>query len=174
MMTKKTVKTPSKSNHFKDLLLLLAVPVGIALFAAIAVYGPSLFAHPKYDFIYSVCGSYSCKYDFKVDGSGHVVEHSSNRDSYNDVAALVYYDATNNSTRNLTSEEAQQYQLDTSSRSPDGYSLTREESSGGFLFWTSDNAGWYLKDGVKKKHVELSMSGPYYSREVTFLGWVRK
>lgn len=173
-MANKTVKNPNQPSHLKDLILLFAIPIGIAVFAAIVVYAPRLFAHPKYDFIYSVCSSYDCSYDFNVDGSGYVSQYSTNRDYYNGTSTLRYYHANDDSTRSLTLEEARRYQLNTSSKSPDGYILAREESGSGFLFWGNYDSGWYLKNGAKKKKVELSTNASYYSRDVKFLGWINK
>lgn len=173
-MANQTVKKPNQPSHLKDLILLFAIPIGIAVFAAVAVYAPRLFANPKYDFIYSVCSNYECNNDFNVDSSGYVTQYSMNRDYYNGISTLRYYNAKDDSTRSLTLEEAKGYQLNTSSKSPDGYSLTREDSDSGFLFWGNYDSGWYIKNGAKKKKVELSVNGSYYSRDVKFLGWINK
>lgn len=168
-------KNSNKPSHLKDLILLFAIPIGIAVFAAIAVYAPRLFADPKYDFIYSVCSSYDCNYDYNVDSSGYVSQYSRNRDYYNGTSTLRYYSAKDDSTRSLTLEEAKRYQLNTSSKSPDGYSLVREDSDSGFLFWGNYDSGWYLKDGAKKKKVELSNDSSYYSsRDIKFLALINK
>jgi len=173
-MANQTIKKNNPPSHLKDLILLFAIPIGIAVFAAIAVYTPRLFANPKSDFIYSVCSNYNCNYDFNVDSSGYVSQYSMNRDYYNGTSTLRYYNAKDDSTKSLTLEEAKRYQLNTSSKSPDGYSLTREDNDSGFLFWGNYDSGWYLKNGAKKKRVELSTNGSYYSRDVKFLGWINK
>jgi hypothetical protein len=74
----------------------------------------------------------------------------------------------------LTLEEAKSYQLNTSSKSPDGYSLVRDNNDNGFLFWGNYESGWYLKNGAKKKNVELSTNSSYYSQDINFLGWINK
>lgn len=168
----------NKPSHLKDLLLLFAVPAGIALLAAIIIYTPRLFANPTYDFIYSYCASYSCRDDYRVDSAGFVVYGGlSQADNFNNPdrrASLRYYDARTNSTKGISLEEVQKYTLDASSRSPDGYALSREERSGGFLFWGDYGHAWYLKDGLKKKSIDLSVSGPSYTTQVEFLGWVKQ
>lgn len=173
-MASKTVKSSDQPSHLKDLILLFAVPIGIAVIAAIAVYAPRLLANPKYDFIYSVCSDYSCNQDFNVDGTGHVFQYSMGREYYSGTAMLRYYNAKDDSTRSLTLEEAKDYQLNTSTKSPDGYSLTIKDSSSGFLFWGNSDYGWYLKNGAKKKKVELSTNSSYYTRDIKFLGWVNR
>lgn len=175
-MPKTTHQQPTANSPLKDLLLLFSIPVAIIIIAAGLIYIPRLLANPKYDFVYSVCDDYRCKNDYSLDSSGRVVENTdadSPKSSYYDqLAQLRYYDASTNATRSITLDEAQRYRLDSSSQSPDGYTLTREGSSSGFLFWSDRDDGWYLKDGAKKKEVELTMSKSYYSQGIKFLGWV--
>lgn len=173
-MAKKTVHKSGQPSHLKDIVLLFAIPIGIATFAAIAVYTPRLFANPKYDFIYSVCDSYACNYNYSVDSSGYISQYNTNREYDSGTATLRYYNASDDSTKSLTLDEAKRYQLNTSSKSPDGYSVAREDNDNGFLFWGDYDSGWYLKNGMKKKKVELSTSTSYYSRDVKFLGWINK
>jgi hypothetical protein len=165
-----------KPNHLKDLALLFAIPIGIAIFTAAAIYLPRLLADPKYDFIYSVCDSYDCRDSYSVDATGHVIMNKpSDPSSFsNSISAIRYYDTANDSTKSLTLEEARKYTLNRSSKSPDGYSLSKEDSNRGFLFWGDNGEGWYLKDGAKKKKIELTTDESYYSRNITFLGWVEK
>jgi hypothetical protein len=175
MMATKTIQKPNQPSHVKDLALLFAIPIGIAIFAALAVYAPRLFAHPKSDFMYWVCNNYGCTYDFGVDGSGYVYQFGTNHDQHNGTgtSTLRYYNAKDDSTRSLTLEEAKHYQLNTSSKSSDGYSLTREGGDSSWLFWGNPDSGWYLKNGAKKKKVELSTNASY-SQDVRFLGWINK
>lgn len=166
-----------RNAHLKDLFLLFAIPIAIAIFAAAVIYIPRLLANPRYDFIYSTCDDYRCGTSYIVDGNGTITQDSTGSldlTYYDRSADLRYYDAANDSTRTITLEEARKYRLDTSSKSPDGYTLTRENSSGGFLFGSGDNAGWYLKNGAKKKKVELTTADAYYSRDIKLLGWIDK
>lgn len=165
------------SSHLKDLLLLFAIPIGIAVFAAAVIYIPRLLANPKSDFIYSTCDDYRCRSSYSVDSSGNVIQNyssSQNLDYYDRNAELRYYDSSNDSTRSITLEEAKRFRLNTSSKSTDGYTLSRESTDSGFLFWGDYDQGWYLKNGAKKKKVELTNNDSYYSRDVQFLGWVNE
>ena len=176
-MANLSVKKTNSNSHLKDLILLFAIPIAIAAFAALVVYVPKLLANPKYDFVYSVCDDYHRKNSYSVDATGYVFQDystSSNLDYYDHTASLRYYDAASDSTRSLTLEETRRYRLNTSSKSPDGYTLIRESSSSGFLFWGDYDEGWYLKSGSKKKKVELTNNVSYYSRDANFLGWVNK
>ncbi len=169
-------KSQNQPSHLKDLMLLFAFPVGIAIVVAVVIYIPRLLAKPKYDFIYSLCNSYSCDNTYEVNSFGGITEHMDAReyDSSSDRAVLRYYDATTDSTRSLSTAEAGRYRLNTSSKSPDGYVLSGEEGESGFLFWSDHQSGWYLKDGLKKKSVELSAQRSYSSSEIEFLGWVEQ
>lgn len=173
-MTNTAVRKTNQPSRLKDLILLFAIPAGITVFAVVVVYTPRLFANPKYDFIYSVCSNYDCANDYTVDSSGYISEHSLDRDYYRGISMLRYYTAKDNATRNLTLEEAKRFQLNTSSKSLDGYSLTKENTESGFLFWGSSDSGWYLKNGAKKKEVELSANDSLYSQDIKFLGWINK
>ena len=151
----------------KDLALLFVIPVAIAVFAAIAIHAPRFFANPKYDFIYSTCDDYRCKDSYHVDANGRIVKEEnaqSNSRYYNAPRTLHYYNADTDSTSSITLEEAHRYMLNTSSRSPDGYTLVRESTGRSFLFWGDYDESWYLKNGAKKKKVALSNTDYYYSK----------
>lgn len=174
MSTPRTAQ--NKPPYLKDVLLLFAVPIGTILIVAAMVYLPTLFARPGYDFIYSYCADYVCKEVYNVDSSKHLTVQSRNL-GYNTSDAserLSYYSAKTNATHTLTLDEAKQYVLDTSSKSPDGYSLSKNQNQTGFLFWSSTDNDWYLKDGAKKKRIDLVPNSSYYSNQITFLGWVMK
>jgi hypothetical protein len=181
-MPDSTTKQP-KPSHIKDLALLFSIPIAIAVLAAVAVYVPSLFAHPTYDFVYSLCEDYRCMNNYTVDSSGTVSVDTlldyNDRDflepgAHYRSASLRYYDAAEKSYRGLTLQEAKRYNLDTSSVSPDGYTLVKENSSNGFLFWDSYDEGWYLKNGAKKQNVVLTNGDTNYYDGTEFLGWVKQ
>lgn len=176
-MFKKIMQKSKKPSHLKDLVLLFAIPTGIAIFAAAIIYTPRLLANPKSDFMYSLCNNYDCIDSYTVDSTGHVSKEFTNSTHsayFGGTSIIRYYDASSDSTKSLPLEEARTYRLNTSSKSSDGYSLTREETGSGFLFWGDYDEGWYLVNGGKKRKVELSSNGSHYSQEVKFLGWVEK
>ncbi|HSX47288.1 MAG TPA: hypothetical protein VLF63_00795 [Patescibacteria group bacterium] len=176
-MANQANQKPKNNSHLKDLILLFAVPIGVAVFAAAVIYIPRLLANPKHDFIYYVC-DYSCRDTYSVDTSGYIYQNYTNSystlNSYNQNDNLNYYNVTTDSSKKLTIDEAKQYRLDTNTKSQDGYVLKRESSSGGFLFWGDYEDGWYLQNGAKKKKVDLSTNNSYYSGNINFLGWVVK
>jgi len=167
-------KAAPAGSHAKDLLLLFAVPLAILVVAGAAVYIPRLLAQPAYDFVYAACEDYDCRDSYSVGGSGEITRTADPEAYATRSAVLRYYDAKKDATRSLTLDEARRFQLDTSSKSPDGYSLSKENSDGGFLFWSDYRDGWVLKNGAKKKPVDLVQNDSYGSSSVTFLGWVRQ
>lgn len=174
MTHKQLPASTQKPSHLKDLLLLFAIPTAIAVFAAVVVYVPRLLANPTYDFIYVYCGDYRCRDSYLLDGDHRIVRNADNDEYYDSISSLRYYDAEQDATRALTLEEATQYELDGLSKSPDGYTLVREETDSGFLFWGEYDAGWYLKNGTKKQKVTLATQDSYYDDEIDFLGWVKQ
>ena len=169
---------PGRPSYFKDLLLLFSIPVGIVILAAMVVYIPQLLANPKYDFIYSLCDNYYCEDSYSINGAGLITKEVSlsidNQYGYGDKRTLRYYDIAEGDSRSLTLEEAQTYSLDDSSKSPDGYTLVRETAGSGFLLWSNYSESWNLKNGSKKKKVELDSTSTYYQQSVELIGWVKK
>jgi hypothetical protein len=168
------VKETNKPNPVKDLFLLFAIPIGIAIVAALAIYVPQALANPKYDFIYSACDGYSCSDSYTADLSGKIVQSDAGKQYIDDRTTLHYYSAKDDATRIISLEEAKLYQLNTSSKSPDGYSLVWLEDASGFLFWGDGSSGWYLKNGAIKKYAELTNKSSYYDRDIKFIGWINK
>lgn len=172
-MTETNSAPPSKPTFVKDLIILFSIPLVIAIVAALIAYLPRILANPQYDFIYSSCDNYRCTGRLQVDSNGKVVavddEEQLLRGSR---PQLLYYDVSDDSTKVISLAEAQRYELVKSSKSPDGYSLHRSQSNDGFLFWSSYDRSWYLKDGYKQKPINLTADGSYYSSSFNFLGWV--
>ncbi len=169
-------KNPALPNHFKDLLLLFSVPICIAIIVAAVIYIPQALANPQYSFVYYSCNS--CSYDvggYTVDANGRAQLQYANK-GYNTsiVSALRIYNVKTNSSSPISWKDAQQYRLDPSSKSPDGYTLEYSQSNSSFLFWgDSSSSGWQLKSGMQSKNVTLSPPGANsYSGSIHFLGWV--
>ena len=176
-MTETPAKNIHRTTHLKDLLLLFSIPIGIALLAAAVVYVPRLLANPKADFIYMTCTDYRCNEGYSVDLSGSIVRDypdTTNPKYYDQSAQIYYYDAATDATRTISFDEAEKYKLNNSSKSPDGYTLTHDSSSEGFLFWGEYDESWYLKNGAKKQKIELTPGNRYYASDIKFLGWVQK
>ena len=156
-------------THLKEIILLFSVPIGVIALVIAFLYIPRLFAHPEHDFIY--CEGYYCENAFSVDSNGHLVTKNTT-DTYDRYAyreySLRYYDVAKDSSRPVQPEDAQNYLLDPSSKSPDGYVLRRTANNGGFLLYGSYNSGWSLNKGLISKPLTFN------SNDITFIGWISK
>lgn len=157
------------NNHLKEIVLLFSVPIGIVFIILAFIYVPRMLANPSYDFVYCEGGS-NCSRQYTVDGSKRIDSTgNTNRFSFSNIS-LHYYDIDRGSSRPLTLEEAQEYELDTTSKSPDGYTLESRQQSG--PFGSSWDNNWSLKKGILSKPVTLSGDNDRYSRSNNFIGWV--
>lgn len=177
-----------RSSRVKDLFLLFSIPLAISVMAAAAVYVPRLLANPTYDFVYTYCEDYDCADTYSAASDGRVTMNvvssssspssplsSSSQNRYNDsVARLAYFDVASGASKLIDYNEAQKYQLSTSSISPDGYSLVRAGDDGGSLFGGNYSVAWHLEDGMKKRPIKLAGSDSNYSNNIKLLGWVRR
>ena len=167
-MTKKLAHGQA-NKHLKDILLLFSVPIGIVFIIVALIYVPRLFANPTYDFVY--CTGYTCDNTYSVDSSGKIknLKDTTYRDSY-DTYSLRYYDMERDTSRPISFEDAQSYQLDASTKSPDDYTLERHSQDGGpFAFSYQEN--WSLKNGMVSKPVTLNSNQDSYASS-SFIGWV--
>ncbi len=162
----------------KEMLLFLLIPVTVIVLVATFLWVPSLFARPKYNFIYSYCPDYTCSYSYATSSTGRITKDEPLNASYTSSTVspeLYFYDTATNSSRQLGEVEAIQYKVDNSNVSPDGYRLEQGNTDGGgFLFWSgsSDN-NWYLVSGIKKKAVHINGSS-WYGNSIKFIGWVEQ
>jgi hypothetical protein len=92
---------------------------------------------------------------------------------YSQPSGLFYYDVKNDSSRSISLDQANELRLNNSSKSPDGYVLTRDDYSGGALFWYTYKNDLVLKNGAKKRKLQLETSN-FTDNNIVFLGWVNK
>lgn len=173
-MAASTLKRP-KPTYAKDLFLLFAIPLSIAIIAAVIVYVPRLLANPTYDFVYAVCEDYKCRNNYVLDESGKIIEQPISQDDrplYAPASAkLFYYDVSRDVSRQITYSEAQKYVLINASKSPDGYVLKHESTGGGLFFGRDYDESWYLQSGIRRAKLDLT-TNTYYSDNVTVIGWL--
>lgn len=163
----KKAPTAQANKHLKEILLLFSVPAGIIVIIIAFLYIPRLFANPTFSFIY--CEGYSCDNRFSVDPNGKLtVSAETDRYSYYDDYSLQYYDVQRDATRPLNADEATRYQLDATSKSPDGYTLKHSSGGGGVLFLGNYHDSWSLSKGLASKPLTFdSRNG-----DNKFIGWV--
>jgi len=168
------------------LIIGLAIPVLMIIFVAVAIYAPSIFAHPKYDFVFSAGDTYYTDYgDHYSVAVGKISKTTISQpiDSFGKpypttrVVELFRYDAKADNVHPITFEDAQKLNLDVSPKSPDGYVLTHGNNNNGIfeLFGSNrDYNAWFLKKGIvsKKIYIGINQDGYYYDSNSQFLGWV--
>ena len=158
------------------------------IFVATSIYVPKLFApQPQYNFLY-------------VDGSGYYTGYGGQyaiRDGKllktevkpmpKDIAAsyvappyeeqLFIYNVKTDQSVQISFQEAQKMQLDSSTKSPDGFEVIYGNGNGGIfpLFFGGYNSydynARYLKGHTTTKKLNLSPS-TYYNN-FRFLGWIK-
>lgn len=160
----------------------IGLPLILVLWILIFVYIlPSIFVNPGYNFIY-VTG-YENKYIRVVNGSVQTDPCPYTETKYKSCSMYLkdinfyFYDVKNNENIPLTLNEAKNYKLDSSEKSPDGYVVRLNKGSSGEFyffpfFWGSGvSRGYYItKDNGLSK--QLPFKGTYYNFK--FLGWVLK
>ncbi|HEU0266205.1 MAG TPA: hypothetical protein VFQ70_01100 [Candidatus Saccharimonadaceae bacterium] len=167
------MKAETKSTtreHIRDLFLLFAVPIAVAIIVAIVLIVPHLFAHPKYDFIY--CSGYDCQSNYSVSSSGILTPVKESQYSPLDPSSLYFYNIATDAAQPLTLKQAARYHLSQTSKSPDGYTFQSDSSDSGFLFWggNSGTITYKLRNGAAIKSVNLLGD----NSNINFIGWVQR
>ena len=157
------------------LYIALAVPVLMILLVAAFIYFPDLGKHPKYNFVY-MTGSDVYYYDY---GHGYQVNGgrlvSPSLTNYNQPEPHFYiYDVEKNVATEVTLNQAQNYSLDPTNTSSDGYTVQRGNGGGGDFFFGGggyDYDSWFIKGHNRAVKLNLKLTGSTYSN-FRFLGWV--
>lgn len=170
------------------LILALAIPVLMIVLVAGFIYFPGLGQKPKYNFLY-MTGNNSYYYDYsrqeyQVSG-GHLVYSPQpapavpNQPNYvkpdNAQPRFYIYDVAKDVATEVTFQQAQSYQLDSSNSSPDGYIIQQGNYGGGdFIFGGGggDYNSWFIKGHNRSRKLNLKLTGSYNYYNFQFLGWI--
>ena len=172
------------------LYIALCIPVVMIVIIAAAIYLPGLGKKPQYNFIYATGENVDYYYygsDFiyvvrddkvvKVDRTPNPNAPRPINNNQNIVEPKLYlYDVVKNQSTELTLFQTQQYTLNTSNTSPDGFTVERGNySDGGFPFdgGSGDYNHWYLKGHNRSRQLNLALSGFDIYNNFQFLGWVK-
>lgn len=165
------------------LIIALCIPVAMIILVAAFIYFPGMGKTPNYNFVYMTGTSY---YDYGQREyevvNGKVVYYplsSSTLPIYgkpdNTKPHFYYYDINQETASEITFNQAQEYNLDSSNVSPDGYMIERGNSNGGGLFFDGgrDYNSWFIKGYNRSQKLNLKLTGidSYYN--FRFLGWVK-
>ncbi len=166
-----TNRNNNKSSRKTDLVLIFMVPIVVMALAMAAIYFQRGQASPKYSFIYASCEDYRpCDLDYKYDEAGYI--SSFQVAEYTGDYKLYLYDIKSNESIPISLNKAGKYKLNSSEKSPDGYVLSEDSDSMRFMFWSDNASEWYLRNGSKKKLVELVSENNDISPNIDLVGWV--
>lgn len=171
-----------------NLPLIVGIALPLAFIAVISaiVYLPSNFVNPKHNFIYTENAYGAYKNDVVVVGDKIAIRPSDYVKSMNGIDDLDYlennpkiylYDFSNESSHEITLEEAQQYLVERGPSSPDGYTIEMSYGHNGIfeLFGSYDNnSGHFIssKDGSKKKLNGIATNVGYYG-DLNVVAWIK-
>jgi hypothetical protein len=153
------------------------------ILVAAFIYLPGIGQKPKVNFLYMTGNNvyeYSYNnYGYQVSG-GHLVYNPpvppvTNQPSYTAPADVHFYvyNVSSNQPKEVTLAEAENYSLDSSNTSSDGYTIQQGNGgSGDFLFGGGgDYTSWFIKGHNRALKLNLKLTGQYYSN-FRFLGWL--
>jgi len=168
------------------LIVGICLPVVFIIVIALALFVPSLYVKPQYNFVYSDQSSdnwnnwYRNMYvvrDGRVTVETRPVTPNDQYKTYRgDNASLFLYDVKTNTARSITLAEAQALTLDPSPSSPDGYVVRYEYGNDGIfeLFGSDSSYGYVITKGNGKKRLDAMVNDMYRgSGSYTVLGWVK-
>ncbi len=166
------------------LYIALAVPVLMIILVAIFIYVPGIGKKPQYNFLYSSNNNVYYGYgqqEYQV-SNGHLIHNppptTNPPDYYKPQPGEVHfyiYDVAKDQSSEITFEQAQGYNLDSSNPSPDGYTVQQGNGGGGdFLFGggSSDYNSWFIKGHNRSRKLNLKLSGSNNYYNFQFLGWI--
>ncbi len=176
------------------LIIGIALPLVFIIIISIVIYAPSLFIKPKHNFIYTT-NTYSNSYNqfvyYKVENNrittettsapkpGQVVTVYENNVNPEGLPPLYLYDVKNDTSRQITLEEAQKFIVEAGPSSPDGYTIQYDYSHDGIfeLFGSSrNNQGQYITKGNGRKKLSGLGGDAYgyrYDYNFRLVGWVK-
>jgi len=167
------------------LIVGISLPIIFILLISIAIFVPSFFIKPQYNFIYSSEDYYGYNQGYK---NTYAVEDGSivlqalpvqpNQTYKGDSPTLYLYDVKNNSSHKITLNETKKYTIDSGPSSPDGYTIKYERNHDGIfeLFGSNgDGSGYFIeKDSGKKELTGLiNDSQYYYQNSFKLIGWIK-
>ena len=163
------------------LIIGLSIPVAMIIFIAVAINGPRWFSTiepPVNDFLY-LSGQQNPYASYVIKDGRLVLHEAPEPDAAQQTVQyqvhFFVHDVQANKSKEVTFEEAQQFRVDGSVRSPDGYSVEAGRRGGWFIFgYGRDYKNRYLvKDSYSEK-LDLESSGSRYNYywNFQFLGWI--
>lgn len=167
------------------LVIGISIPILMILFVAGSIYLPGLFIQPHTNFLYV---SVDDSYYYYNNGSQYSVQNNKlvkneikqpTNQYYNPPpleVKLYVYDVEQNKATEISFTDAQNLNLDSNTKSPDGFEVVDGNNDGFFpFFWGSgtDYETRYLKGHSVSKKLNLQLNGGSYYNNFRFIGWIK-
>ena len=174
-----TTQSDRKQNI--SLIIGLSIPVAMILFIAIAINGPRWFntiAQPQNDFLYTTGQQNPYAVYLVKDGRLTLQENTVPEGVHTTQLPPLHFfvhDVSENASREIAEDEAMSLILNSSVRSPDGFSIETGRRGGWFIFgYGRDYKNRYLiKENYSEKlKLETQNNSYNYYWNFQFLGWV--
>lgn len=169
------LKVSMISKERLPLLIGIGLPVLLIAYVFLSIHLPSLFVKPQYNFLYT--SGYTYDYELAVIDDKLTLRqryynyNDPNRNVLPPPGPIVFlYDVSADKTSAMTLSQAQQYTIDPSNKSPDGFSVGRSTSDDYFVFpffFGGGDRGIYLMG--KGLYRKITTDQEY---DFKFLGWV--
>lgn len=146
----------------------VVAPVFAVIATVVSIYLPGFLVNPRYDFVYFKPGVMNSVYHVEKDrnGKGTIKKRSSSSNKNADTTLYVY-DVSSRSSRVITFEEAETLNIDSSSTSPDGFTVIGAGKD------RKDYRSRYLQKGAVRKKINIDLVGPSYFN-FQIVGWIVK
>jgi len=168
------------------LIVGIALPIVLIIIISIVMFVPSFFINPQHNFIYTTGDNTYGAYDtfrsnYRVDGNRIISESQPIRENqvYKADSPTIYmYDVKNNSSHQITFDEAKKYSLDPGPSDTDGYMVKYEYGHNG-IFEIFGSSGSNYKYFIEKNSGRKELTGfinygqYYYQGNFRFIGWIK-
>ncbi len=159
-------------------IIALSIPVLMVVLTSISIYLPRMFVKPRIDFIYSTGQNY-CHNNWYSVQNQKIVKHDPEKIKENHSCQnyqeprLFYYDVKEDTSREISMNEAEKFVLDNRFKSADGFEIVSGgRGFDGLFFSGSSYYDKFLKKGAYSRKLKKSHTQYYYNFK--FLGWVKE
>lgn len=143
------------------LIVGIAIPILMIVFVAGSIYIPSLFVHPRFDFIYTTDNTYDIVPFTVVNGKLTQQQPTCRNPCPTPpaISTLYIHETVTDTNKVISLNDAHVLRLYDNSQSPDGFTVEQGSYNDGFPFFfggSSDYNNFYLKGGVASRKITLS------------------
>jgi hypothetical protein len=187
------------NTKYIPLIVAISLPILFMVVLALVVLLPNMNIKPQHDFLYTTFSQkqmydaygygqvqYKNMYDIKDDKlvlKPLVLQKPVSTPTfpqptfvYEDAPKLYYYSIKEQTSQEISFDEASKLILQKGPSSPDGYTVTYDSNSSGVfdLFGSNNSTGYVITKGSGKKIISgIVTDAQYYGNEITLIGWLK-